>query len=275
MRRLGLGLLTLGVLLGCRYRFSPGIYVPLQVGTLYRYTSRFVLTGKYESPRGKYYTPDTLHIVADTSYGGYEARKVYVRKTYECQKGQVCNPTNPLPTCYCVADTFIYYLKEDTLVMVAEPLRFLPPRFRVILEGRPHFVSITTDSGRVPLPLFYTLAGPGDSWDMARGEATIKVYPVGYDTVPDSVDTYDVSFRIRAEVEGFEDTETSYGHFNMCAKVRYDLYLSGGIPDVTLHAMDMWWCDGVGQVKYVYTPEAASYKDSTLTYLELSIVEGK
>jgi len=268
------GLLLLSVF-GCRYRFTPGIYVPMQVGIMYRYTSRLVINDRYEKPQGRYYTPDTLYIIGDTVYKGYDARRVYVKKQYACKEDLLCNPYDPHPDCYCTADTLIYYLKEDTLIIVSDPLNFLPPRFSVILDGRPHFVETNTEGGEKETPVFYTLANPGTSWKVAEGNATVRVYPEGYDTVPDSVDTYNIRFRIRATVEGFEDAQTSYRRFTFCARVRYDLFMGGELPDVTLHAMDMWWCDGVGQVKYVYTPEAATYKDSTFTYMELSFIEGR
>ncbi len=267
MRRSILVLLILSGVLGCRYRFTPGIYVPMQVGIMYRYTSRLVINDRYEKPQGRYYTPDTLYILSDTVYKGYDARKVYVKKQYECRED--------LSHCYHAADTIVYYLKADTLIVVSDPLSLIPPRFSVILDGRPHFVETSTEGGVRETPIFYTLANPGASWKVASGNATVRVYPEGYDTVSDSVDTYNIRFRIRATVEGFEDTETSYRRFDFCARVRYDLFMGGELPDITLHAMDMWWCDGVGQVKYVYTPEAATYKDSTFTYMELSFIEGR
>ncbi|NPA80578.1 MAG: hypothetical protein GXO29_05990 [Thermotogae bacterium] len=272
MRRATFILLVVAAL-GCRYRFTPGIYVPLQVGVLYRYTSRYVLTGEYEKPMGRYYTPDSLLILSDTSYEGYEARKVFIKKQYECREG-VCNPYDPSPECYCVADTALYYLKEDTLVFVAELSLLIPPKFRIFYNDRSHFVSVIPHDTLVQMPIFYTLADPGSMWEVRRGEATVKVWPEDYDSTRDSTLTVDISYRITAEIPGFEDVETSYGRFRACAKASYYIYMSGSsIPDITLHAMDVWWCDGVGQVKYVYTPEAAAYKDSTLTYMELSFIE--
>jgi hypothetical protein len=86
--------------LSCRYRYNFGIYVPLESGLLYTYTSRYIDNGEYESPSGKNYRPDTLFIIGDTNFNGINAKKVYVRK-------QNAN--------FISRDTSIYYILGDTL----------------------------------------------------------------------------------------------------------------------------------------------------------------
>ncbi|NPB04647.1 MAG: hypothetical protein GXO39_09625 [Thermotogae bacterium] len=273
MKRLVIVLL-LSLALGCRYRFTPGIYIPLQVGTLYRYTSRYVTNDLYESPKGKYYTPDSLLILADTNVGDFPARKVFVKKQYACKEGLVCNPKDPNPDCYCVADTSIYALINDTLVLFTSLEVLVPPKFAVMLGSRPHFVELSPNEGKVKAPMLYLYANPGTSWKVLEGHASVKLYPVEYDTATDSVREFEVRYSVEAQVLGFEDVTTSYRPFRACAKVGYYLSLnSDEFPTVSLHAMDMWWCDGVGQVRYLYTPEAATYKDRKLTYADLSFVE--
>lgn len=270
MKRLGTLLLLLWVL-GCRYRFSPGIYVPLQIGTMYRYTSRFLINDEYEGAAGRFYTPDTLYVLGDTLFMGMEARKVYVKKQLRCESGYTCSMNTP--KCVCSVDTAIYYFSGDTLRSFTAVSSIFPPVMETYLQGRRILVKLLSGEERADLSLFVSTAGPGSSWEVASGNMKLRIVPVGFEDDPDSVQEYALNFVITAQVEGFEDVSTSYRHFRGCAKVRYDLTLSGDLPDITIHTLDTWWCDGVGQVKLVQTPEAASYGDSSITYSELSFVE--
>ncbi len=263
-------LIVLGIV-GCRYRFSPGIYVPLQVGTMYRYTSRWLINHEYEKPEGRFFTPDTLYVLGDTTFMGLEARKVYIKKQLRCEAGYSCSMNTP--KCVCSIDTAIYYFSGDTLKSLSDMASVFPPAMETYLSGRPVMIRLLSSDRDILSALFVSTADPGSSWEVASGRLRLRMYPVGFDTVPDSVREYDLNFRIRAQLEGFEDVGTSYRYFRACAKVRYDLILSGDIPDLTLHTLDTWWCDGVGQVKLVQTPEALYYGDTSITYAELSFVE--
>ncbi len=268
--KVGVALILLSAL-GCRYRFSPGIYVPLQVGTLYRYTSRRLISGEYEKPQGRFYTPDTLYVLGDTTFRGLDARKVYIKKQLRCEAGYSCSMNTP--KCVCSIDTAIYYFSGDTLTSFSDIASLFPPAMETYLGGRPVMIRLLSGDRDMPFSLFVSTAGPGDAWEVASGRLNLVMYPLGFGDVPDSVREYDLNFTIRARLEGFEDVSTSYRYFRACAKVRYDLTLSGDVPDLTLHTLDTWWCDGVGQVKLVQTPEAASYGDTSITYVELSFVE--
>ncbi len=250
-------LLTFAVLLSCRYRYNFGIYVPLQVGAVYSYTSRYEDTGEYESTLGKYYRPDTLFILKDTVYNGINARKVYVRK----------QNADTLVS----RDTAIYYILNDTLFAIGRASNLMVPYFYFNYAGGLYVGEPQYADTFITMKLLYVLADVGDIWEVGEFSGMLKIYRDGFGDIPDSVRYYPVNGRIYADFKGYENLDTPYRKVEKCALITYNLSLTLGSIPVEFEAFKTWWCSGLGQVAYVMS--ATQYRKERKLRMELANFE--
>lgn len=249
--------LIFGYILSCRYRYNFGIYVPLQVGAVYSYTSRYDDTGEYESPLGKYYRPDTLFILKDTVYNGISARKVYVRKQ---------NSDTLISR-----DTAIYYILKDTLFAIGKASNLMVPYFYFNYGGGLYVGEPEYSDTFITMKLLYVLADVGDMWEVGKFSGTLKIYRNGFGNIPDSIRYYSVNGKVYAEFKGYEDLNLPYGKVEKCALIVYNLSITLGSIPVEFEAFKTWWCSGLGQVSYVMS--ATQYRRERKLRMELANLE--
>ncbi len=253
MRKL---LIFLLILPSCRYRYTFGIYIPMQVGLVYSYTSKYDDTGEYED--SPYYRPDTLYIVGDTTINGVSGRKVYLRK----QNAE-----------YVSRDTAIFYILNDTLFVKGRADRLMVPFFGFNYSGRNYVGEPIYSDTFIVLRMLYTQASSGDVWKAGDFSGMIRIYPEGFDTLRDSIREYFVEGTVIAQVLGFESLELPYRSANKCALISYDIKMILGSVPVEFEAFRTWWCDDIGQAAYVMT--ATQYRTERKFRMELANVEFK
>jgi len=242
--------------LSCRYRYNFGIYVPLENGLLYTYTSRYVDNGDYESPDGKNYRPDTLFILGDTNYMGIKAKKVYVRK----QNAD-----------FVSRDTSIYYILGDTLFARGKLSSLMVPFFRFNYGGAPYIGEPIYSDTFITSRLLRITANVGESWKVGEFSGEIRIYREGFGDVPDSVREYSVNGKFEGKLEGFEDLDLPVGKTEKCALVVYDLYIVISSIPVEIEAFRTWWCPNVGQSAYMMT--ASQFRTERKIRMELAELE--
>lgn len=242
--------------LSCRYRYNFGIYVPLENGLLYTYTSRYVDNGEYESPSGKNYRPDTLFIIGDTNFNGINAKKVYVRKQNAS---------------FISRDTSIYYILADTLFARGKISSLMVPFFKFNYTGAPYVGEPTYSDTFITAKLLRITADVGEAWKVGDFSGNLKVYRDGFGDVPDSVRIYSVSGEFYGRLEGFEDLDLPYGKVERCALVIYDLKVVISSIPIEIEAFRTWWCPNIGQSAYTMT--ASQFRNERKIRMELADLE--
>lgn len=253
MRRL---LILLLILPSCRYRYTFGIYIPMQVGLVYSYTSKYDDTGEYES--SPYYRPDTLYIIGDTIINGVIGRKVYLRK----QNAE-----------YVSRDTAIFYILNDTLFVKGRADKVMVPFFRFNYSGRNYIGKPIYSNTFIVLRMLYIKASSGDAWKAGEFSGRIRIYPEGFDTVRDSIREYSVEGTVTAKMQGYESLNLPYKYADKCVLISYDIKMVLGSIPVEFEAFRTWWCDNIGQAAYVMT--ATQFRTERKFRMELANVEFK